>query len=78
MPTFPQAAAAYVRRIRNPLKQAYAQAYASFVATGGGVHEPAQPTGLSYMAAQAVRMDLHRMEYAIGTGTTAPPQLCTE
>jgi hypothetical protein len=50
---------AYIRRIRNPLKRAYAQAYWKWLASGQQGPEPERDPSLSYMAAQAVRMELH-------------------
>ena len=52
-------AASYIRAIRNPIKRAYAEKYAAWNETGGAAEtEPLVPVGLSYMAAQAVRMTL--------------------
>lgn len=41
---------------RNPLKRSYAASYYNYLRNGGT--EPERPEGLSYMAAQAVRMQL--------------------
>jgi hypothetical protein len=46
----------YVKRIRNPYKKDYASEYAHFAITGGA--EPPDRGPLSYMAAQAVRMNI--------------------
>lgn len=53
------AIAAYVRQVRSPSKREYAKQYADYLEQGqpeGG--EPERGAGLSYMAAQAVRMHL--------------------
>lgn len=50
--------ATYIGRIRNAAKRAYAIAYARHL-SGGPRPEP--PASLSYMAAQAVRMQLEAM-----------------
>ena len=44
----------YIRATRNPIKKQYANAYAMFQMAGRG--EPEIPTGISYMASQAVRL----------------------
>jgi hypothetical protein len=49
-------AARYIRAIRNRVKRAYAVAYLAYRLGEGP--EPADPRDLSYMAAQAVRMNL--------------------
>jgi len=49
----------YIKRIRNPQKRVYAYEYAMYTLHGGQV-EPARGS-LSYMAAQAVRMELTRL-----------------
>jgi hypothetical protein len=48
----------YINQIKNPVKMAYAKAYAAFLR--GETAEPASPSRahLSVMAAQAVRMRL--------------------
>lgn len=54
-----QTARAFIRRIRNPRKQAYAIAYLHYLTLENGAepeHEDYQP--LSYMAMQGVRMQL--------------------
>jgi len=50
------AATLYVRLIQNPVKRAYAAAYALHLA--GIEPVPEKPADLSYMAAQAVRLRL--------------------
>ena len=47
----------YITRIRNPLKRAYALGY-SYWLTGMAERAPQRPVDLSYMAAQAVEMEL--------------------
>jgi len=44
----------YVKRIKNPLKRDYALDYYNFSFYGG--QRPERPSGLSYLAAQAVRL----------------------
>ena len=44
----------YVKRIKNPLKRDYALEYYGFAFYGEPY--PERPSGLSYMAAQAVRL----------------------
>ena len=67
------AATLYVRLIRNPVKRAYAAAYALHLC--GVEPMPEKPAGLSYMAAQAVRLRLTALaadsyiEAAHGRGT---------
>ncbi|HEU5407205.1 MAG TPA: hypothetical protein VFU48_05525 [Nitrospira sp.] len=46
----------YIDKIRNPLKRSYAASYYDYLRNGGD--EPTRPEGLSYMAAQAVRLEL--------------------
>jgi len=46
---------------RNPLKQSYAAHYYHYLRNGGD--EPERPEGLSYMAAQAVRLTLSEAFY---------------
>lgn len=48
----------YVRRIRNSLKYVYANNYAAWVLNGRIGVEPVRVHGLSYMAAQAVRLEI--------------------
>ena len=50
----------YVGSIRNDLKREYARAYLAFLRAPGPALGPERPRGLSYMAAQAVRMTLAR------------------
>ena len=48
----------YIRRIRNTNKRIYAQRFWDYL----NGYMPIEPShGLSYMAAQAVRMELHRI-----------------
>ena len=58
MPTAGETAR-YVKSIRNPLKREYAKAWLRFLTCGG--EEPLDPQGLSYMAAQAVRLNLREL-----------------
>lgn len=55
------AARNYIKRIRNRAKKRYAEMYAEFLERGGLERgpEPERPKELSYMAAQAVRIELH-------------------
>jgi hypothetical protein len=53
------AAAAYVRRIRNVQKRAYAAQYLAWF-TGQRSQDP-NAEGISYIAAQAVRMEIARL-----------------
>lgn len=51
----------YLRSIRNPVKRAYGFDYVNWLERGSMAEDtppPAVPAGLSYMAAQAVRMRL--------------------
>jgi hypothetical protein len=58
-------AMAYVRRIRNPIKRAYAEAYLAWLERRRQ-DAPKVPHGLGYMAAQAVRLTLNTYNpYAI-------------
>jgi hypothetical protein len=50
----------YIRAIRNNIKRAYAYDYAQYL-LGKRRDAPMEPTGLSYMARQAVRMQLHEL-----------------
>ena len=50
------AARTYIQRIRNATKRAYAEDVYRTIIGGGSLS--VQPDGLSYMAAQAVRMNL--------------------
>ena len=53
-------AESYIRRIRNVSKRAYAEAYLRWLRAGRPEHqEPLRPNNLSYMAAQAVRLELY-------------------
>ena len=52
----------YILAIRNDVKRAYAVAYWAWIEQGRPGDEPQRPTDLSYMAAQAVRLNLE--EYA--------------
>lgn len=49
----------YVRRIRNSDKRWYASTYLAYALGEQG--EPSRPAGLSYMAAQAVRMEINEI-----------------
>lgn len=49
----------YMRRIRNKAKKHYAFAYWQYKL--GHSIEPQQPADLSYMAAQAVRMNINEL-----------------
>lgn len=51
-------AAAYIRAIRNEDKRRYGQDQLAWLRRGGAGSEPARPPGLSYMGAQAVRIQL--------------------
>jgi hypothetical protein len=51
-----QATWAYIQAIRNPLKRHYALLMIGHLSEG--MPEPERPSGLSFMAAQAVRMQL--------------------
>ena len=51
----PTAAWGYIRRIKNPSKRKYAEAYLDYCDGNGAEPDDA---GISYMAAQAVRMQL--------------------
>ena len=48
----------YIRRIKNPVKKAYATAVLRWMQNPGMNNEPEFPDNLSYMAAQAVRHQL--------------------
>ena len=50
-------AQAYIRRIRNAAKRDYATRYWAWLSRAGP--HPDEPEELSYMAAQAVRLQLH-------------------
>lgn len=50
----------YINRIRNESKKQYARQYFDWLASGEQGTEPDRPTTLSAMAAQAVRIDLHK------------------
>jgi hypothetical protein len=50
------AAQRYVRAIKNPVKREYAYQVLRYIA--GIADKPERPTGLSVMAAQAVRLQL--------------------
>ena len=53
------ATARYINRIRNKAKKRYAKEYLAWLMNRCNGKEPERiPYGLSYMAAQAVRMDL--------------------
>jgi len=51
---------AYIRRIRNMAKRDYAQRYYTWLCAGS-IGEPPERGGLSYMAAQAVRMEFTQL-----------------
>jgi hypothetical protein len=55
----------YMTYIRNPAKRAYAEAYHAWILSDRLESEPERPTGLSYMAAQAVRTTLISL-YPVG------------
>ena len=48
----------YIDSIRNRHKREYAASFYDYLRNGG--EEPSRPEGLSYMAAQAVRLELTR------------------
>ncbi len=50
-------AGCYVRRIKNDAKRSYAEAYLAWL-RGGEIGDSPEYTDLSYMVAQAVRMQL--------------------
>lgn len=50
----------YINRLQSTAKAKYAKAYMQHLDKGG--NEPERPKGLSYMAAQAVRLALHEMQ----------------
>lgn len=52
---------AYIRRIRNPAKRAYAEAYLKAMVYHDST-PPEVPPGLSYLAAQAVRIRLEQSD----------------
>ena len=55
-----QNATAYIKRIKNAAKRKYAMSYLAYLY--GTTHlEPDDPHNLSYMAAQAVRIELRRI-----------------
>ncbi len=64
MTTFPIRAGKYIARIRNQHKKRYAQLYYQFLTGhlsfdhGGGPDDPCHGFSLSYMARQAVRLEL--------------------
>ena len=50
----------YIKRIHNISKREYARAYLQWLRAGRPEHrEPLRPNNLSYMAAQAVRLELY-------------------
>lgn len=51
----------YINRIRNQKKKTYAQEYLEWLRVGDD-DAPDPPEGLSYMAAQAVRMNVYEEE----------------
>lgn len=57
-------AESYVRRIRNVSKRAYAEVYLQWLRAGRSGQEPLRPNNLSYMAAQAVRLELYDLTAA--------------
>lgn len=53
----------YVESIRNARKRAYAEAYAKWIYEDGREsNQPSPPSGLSVMAAQAVRIRLDEIQ----------------
>lgn len=58
-PTADNAAAKYEASLRSALKRAYAAEYGKWLRSGQHGPEPRRPDALSYMAAQAVRLNLH-------------------
>lgn len=52
-----QAANRYIRKLRSPAKRDYAREYLAFKMNSTATHNPS-PKGLSYMAAQAVRLSI--------------------
>jgi hypothetical protein len=50
----------YIRAIRNDEKKKYALCYLDYL-RGDQVNEPCHDNTLSYMGAQAVRMNLHEL-----------------
>lgn len=59
-----QAVAVYLRRIRNQAKRQYG--YAAWHAIVNGQEMPGTPGNLSYMGAQAVRLELEHFNPATG------------
>ena len=52
----------YIKRIRNPHKQRYAMDYAVYIQEQCRIPEPDTSSyNISYMAAQAVRTELHEL-----------------
>lgn len=51
----------YIRAIRNQAKRTYAEAYRNFLLANQADENPPEYTGLSGMAAQCVRLRLHKM-----------------
>jgi hypothetical protein len=51
----------YIRRIRNPAKKAYATAMMQWILNPSMDNEPERPDNLSFMAGQAVRIELYRL-----------------
>lgn len=52
----------YIKAIRNPAKRAYAEHYWAYLVDNivrNVTTDSPQPSGLTYMAAQAVRLNLH-------------------
>ncbi len=60
----PQTIATYLRRIRNDRKRNYG--YALWHSIANGAEPPDRPDNLSYMAVQAVSMDLRKYDPQTG------------
>jgi hypothetical protein len=52
----------YIAAIRNAGKRDYAVAYAEWLDSDRNTPEPERPTDLSYMAGQAVRLNLYEYD----------------
>ena len=60
------AANRYMNLIRNKAKRDYGFAYIAWLKNGAVGHSPERPPGLSYMGAQAVRIQLDGMNLWTG------------
>ena len=58
---------AYIDGLRNRPKRSYAIAYWSWVVDGRRGDQPPRSAGLSYMAAQAVRINLHKFDSGVAS-----------